>query len=86
MLEQKEVIEPELLDKIAKAVNLPAAAVKNLNDVAAIDIIANVFANHSSAVSYYPSFNPVDKVAELYERMLKEKSELIEKLQATKRK
>jgi len=86
LLEQKEIIEPELLEKVAKALKVPVEAIKNFNEEAAINIIANTFTDHSAAVNYYPSFNPVDKVVELYERMLKEKNELIEKLQSDKKK
>jgi hypothetical protein len=39
--------------------------------------------NDNSASVHY-SFNPVDKIIELYERMLKEKDELIEELQGGK--
>ena len=35
---------------------------------------------HDNSASVKYSFNPVDKIIELYERMLKEKDELITKL------
>jgi hypothetical protein len=36
--------------------------------------------DNAGSVFYNPIYNPIDKIVELYERMLKEKNELIEKL------
>ena len=52
---------------------------------AAITIVANNVNNNDHAAGnslfmYQPSFNPVDKVVELYERLLKEKDAEIEVL------
>jgi transcriptional regulator with XRE-family HTH domain len=85
LLESKEVIEPEILEQVSKVLGVTPEAIKNFNEEAAINIIGNTVNNHDNAavVNYYPSFNPVDKVMELYERMLnseKEKNELLEKL------
>jgi hypothetical protein len=60
------------------------------------NIVVNTVNNHDNATGnsvfmYYPTFNPIDKIVQLYdenialyERMPKEKNELLEKL--TKRK
>jgi transcriptional regulator with XRE-family HTH domain len=85
LLESKEMIEPEILEQVSKVLGVTPEAIKNFNEEAAINIIGNTVNNHDNAaiVNYYPSFNPVDKVMELYERMLKtekEKNELLEKL------
>ena len=40
----------------------------------------NEHREEQGSVFYNPTFNPIDKVVELYERMLKEKDALIEKL------
>lgn len=90
LLESKEVIEPEILEQVSKVLGVTPDAIKNFNEEAAINIIGNTVNNHDNAaiVNYYPSFNPVDKVMELYERMLnseKEKNELLEKLLNEKR-
>ena len=93
LLEQKEVIEPELLEQVAKALKVPADAIKNFDEDAAINYI-NTFndnsVNHGANFNYKCSFNPIDKWAEeiaenrkLYERLLqaeKEKIELLQKL------
>jgi transcriptional regulator with XRE-family HTH domain len=49
LLEQKEVIEPELLEQVAKALKVPAEAIKNFDEEAAINIISNTVNNHDNA-------------------------------------
>lgn len=90
--EQKEVVEPALLEQVARVSKVPVDAIKNFEDEAAINIIGNTVTNHdnSAVVNYYPNFNPLDKWVEeiadnrrLYERLLqaeKEKMELLKQL------
>ncbi len=82
--EKRDKLEQEILDKIAKALDIPVEAITELEQGTAINIVANTFDNQSSAVNWCPTFNPLDKVVELYdekialyERMLKEKDEAI---------
>lgn len=89
LLEQKEVVEDDLLEKVAKALKVPVEAIKNFDERAAINIISNTFSDFkdnaiASAMNYQCSFNPIDKVVELYEKMLKEKDELINSLKSEK--
>jgi hypothetical protein len=94
LLEQKEVIEQELLEQVAKALKLPSEAIKNFDEEAAISFIGNTFTNNDNSatlngcytIHYDPTFNPIDKIIELYERLLKEKDEQIEKLRKEKKK
>lgn len=81
-LEQKESLDTEMLEKIATALKVPVAAIKNFSEETAINFISSTF-NHSGLFNYNCtlSFNPIDKIVELYERMLKDKSEMIEKLE-----
>ncbi|TWP24626.1 XRE family transcriptional regulator [Apibacter muscae] len=88
-LENKEIIEEETLEKIAKFLNLPVEAIKNFNDETTVSFISNTFNNtHGFMYSTYTdcAFNPIEKIIELYnekealyERMLKEKNALLEK-------
>ncbi|MGN6212535.1 hypothetical protein [Parafilimonas sp.] len=64
-------------------------AIKNFDEQAAINIIANTVTNYDNAsvFNYYPTFNPIDKIISLYdekialyERMLKDKDGMIEEL------
>jgi transcriptional regulator with XRE-family HTH domain len=80
-LEQKAEIEEDLLAKIADALQVPIEAIKNYDDKGVVNIISNSFADNSgTAVAVCHSVNPIDKVAELYERMMKEKDGQIELL------
>lgn len=94
-LEDKEVIEPELLQEIAHALKVPVEAIKNFDENSAVNYI-NTFQdnsiNHGAFMGNYGTynFNPIDKWVEaleenkkLYERLLqaeKEKNALLEKM------
>lgn len=80
LLEQKETLDAPTLDKVAKALGVTAEVIKNFSEDAAINIMSSTLHDNSGSVFYNPTFNPIDKVVELYERMLKEKDTLIEKL------
>ena len=73
-LEQKEVVDDETLNKVAGVLNIPVEAIKNMTDEGAINIVATTFSSHDTstlhAVNYFPTFNPIDKIVELYERLL----------------
>ena len=93
LLEQKEVIEQELLEQVAKALKVPSEAIKNFDEEAAISFIGNTFTNNDNSatlngytIHYDPTFNPIDKIVELYDRLLKEKDDQIEKLKKEKKK
>jgi transcriptional regulator with XRE-family HTH domain len=84
-MEQAKQMDDERLLAIAKALNVTTDAIKNFNENAAFNIIANTYYNHASSVKY--EFNPLEKILQLYdekialyERMIKEKNDLIEKL------
>jgi transcriptional regulator with XRE-family HTH domain len=84
-LEQSEHVEDDRLEEVGKALGISADAIKNFNEETALSIISNTFNDNSvlNGVLYNPTFNPIDKIVELYERMLKlerEKIELMEKM------
>lgn len=86
--EKKEKIEQEIIEKIAKALDIPVEAISELEQGTAINIISSTFNDSSAVNNYYPTFNPIDKIVQLYdeknalyERMLKEKNSIIELLQ-----
>jgi transcriptional regulator with XRE-family HTH domain len=90
LLEAKEEIEPDILEQVAKVLKVPEQAIKSLDEEQAVNIISSTFNDHSIgyAQTYSPTFNPIDKVVQLYdekillyERMLKDKTEMIEKLE-----
>ncbi|HIC8646135.1 TPA: helix-turn-helix domain-containing protein [Elizabethkingia meningoseptica] len=90
LLEQKETIEQDILAKISEILKIPVEAIENLDEEQAVNIIANTFGDHG--IGYQrndnPVFNPLDQVIKLheekialYERMLKEKDEMMAKLE-----
>lgn len=90
LLEQKEIIEDPLLKKISEALKIPVEAFQNFDEEQAVNIIANTFDNGAmlNGINYNPTFHPMDKVLQLheekialYERMLKEKDEMMTKLE-----
>ncbi|TWP30834.1 XRE family transcriptional regulator [Apibacter muscae] len=78
--EQKEQLEDKILEKVSQALKVPVEAIKNMNDEATINYINTFNDKVESFNSYNCTFNPLDKVVELYERMIKDRDELIEKL------
>ena len=84
LLEAKEEIEPGLLQQVATVLKVPKEAIENFDELAAINIISNTFQDfkdNAVANANHCTFNPLDKISELYERMLKDKTDLIEKLE-----
>lgn len=82
-MEQSETIEDEVLEKVAGALGVSAEAIKNYSDEAVFNIIGNTYNDNSSSLNYQCSFNPIDKVVQLFE----EKVALLERLlQAEKEK
>jgi transcriptional regulator with XRE-family HTH domain len=75
-LETKETVDSPILEQVARVLKV------NNHDNA----------TGNSLFMYYPTFNPIDKIMQLYdekiqlyERMLKEKNEVLEKLLAKKK-
>ncbi|WP_413514111.1 XRE family transcriptional regulator [Myroides odoratus] len=87
LLEQKAVIEPVLLQQISKVLQIPVEAIENFDEQQAINIISSTFNDHAVGVIMNNN-NPIDKLIQLhedkialYERMLKEKEEMMQRLE-----
>jgi len=82
-LEQREALDREMIEKVAAALKVSPEAISNFNEEAAITIVSNTFNDEASAYSmnYKCSFNPIDKVVELYEALLKSEREKIDLLE-----
>lgn len=76
-LEQKSTIEKETLEKIAEIMKIPVEAIKNFNEAGVINIISSSLHDNSGVVMYNPVFNPMGKVFELYDKIIKSKDEEI---------
>ncbi|MCI1648556.1 MAG: helix-turn-helix domain-containing protein [Bacteroides sp.] len=79
--EKKDKLEQEVLEKIAQALDIPVEAITEMEDGASINIVANTFDNQSSAVNWCPTFNPIDKIVELYDKLLESEKEKVALLQ-----
>ena len=85
-LEQSEEIEDSTLEKIASVLGVSKEAIKNYSDEVVFNVISNTYHNSSSdhstliasSVNYQPTFNTVEKIAELYERLLSSEREKLE--------
>lgn len=90
LLEQKETVESDILAQVAQILKVPAEAIENFDEEQAINIIANTFNDEAfignSGGTY--QINPIEKIVQLheekialYERMLKEKDEMMNRLE-----
>ncbi|MBP1222081.1 helix-turn-helix domain-containing protein [Flavobacterium sp. 1355] len=91
-MENSESVDEEKLIQVAKALGVSVEAIKNFSEEAIFNIIGNTINNNDNAsmnsnIQYQPTFNPLDKVVELYERLVqseKDKVEYLEKLMKLK--
>lgn len=93
LLEQKEEVEEKLLRQVGEILRIPVEAFQNFDEEQVVNIISNTVNNNdnssgNSLYNYYPTFNPIDKIVQLYdekialyERMLKEKDEMMARLE-----
>jgi transcriptional regulator with XRE-family HTH domain len=87
-IEQSADVDGEALEKIAKVLGLSPEAIKAFTEEAIFNIISNTFHNTSSdnstliasSLNYQPTFNTVEKIVELYERLLASEREKVELL------
>lgn len=84
-IESSETVDEQKLLLIAEALGVTAEAIKNFTEEAVINYFNNNFYDNSQSTvgNNLCTFNPLDKVVELYERLLeaeKEKVALLEQL------
>jgi transcriptional regulator with XRE-family HTH domain len=80
-LEQKEALDADMLEKIAAILKVPVEAIKNFDDDTIFNIIGNTYHDSASSVNYLPTFNPIDKIVELYDALVKSEREKVEMLE-----
>ena len=82
-IEQSAEVENDALERIAKILGVPVEGIKKFNEEAVFNIIGNTVNNHDQAAffNYYPTFNPIEKLVELFE----ENKKLYERLLASER-
>ena len=90
-IEKQEKIDPELLKRIAQVIGVSPDMIENFDEEKAVYNINNTnfndntFEQGSTAAPISQQFNPVEKVVELYERLLKSEREKIEILMNSKK-
>ena len=95
LIEQKEIIDANLLRQISSVLKIPVEAFQNFNEEQAINVISSTFNDNAQVGAVINNYNPVDAVLKLheekmalyermlkeYERMLKEKDDMIAKVE-----
>ena len=79
--ENTEILEDNILNNVAKALNIPVDSIKNFSEEGVVSIFGNNYQDEavSYAVHYKCTFNPLEKVVSLYD----EKVELLERMLKT---
>jgi transcriptional regulator with XRE-family HTH domain len=90
LLEQKEEVEEELLRQVGEILRIPVEAFQNFDEEQAVNIISNTFNKEAFIANSGGKFliNPLEEIKKLheekivlYERMLKEKDEMMARLE-----
>lgn len=87
LLEQKETIDPSILERISKVLDVPVEYFQKLDDEQAVNIYENTFGDN--AFNYGTiNFHPVEEIRKLhdekmalYERMVKAQDDMIARLE-----
>jgi len=90
MLEQKDIIEDSLLKQISNSLKIPVEAFQNFDEEKAVNLISCNFSDNAMFNNRIDVFNnnPIEEIKKLhdekialYERMLKEKDEMMARLE-----
>lgn len=90
LLEQRETIENQLLEKISEVLKIPVEAFQNFDEEQAVNLISCTFSDNAMFNNRIKvqNINPIDKIVQLheekialYERMLNEKDEMMSRLE-----
>ena len=85
LIENSEIIDDEIIFQIAKILNVTAEVIKEFNESQAFYSIENKVDNTTisdNAHGIHQVFSPIEKVVELYERLLASEKEKIEILKS----
>lgn len=66
-IENSETVEDDKLQEIAKALEVNLEVLKNFSEEAVFNIIGNTYHDNSSSLNYGCTFNPIDKLIEVFE-------------------
>jgi transcriptional regulator with XRE-family HTH domain len=83
-IEQSESIDDDKLEKVAKALGLTKEGIKNFSEESIFHNINNFndnSINNGPLNNFHCTFNPLDKVVELYERLVEAEKEKVKYLE-----
>ena len=84
-MEQSESLEDSKLEEVAKVLGVTKEGIENFSEETVLNVISNTFNSNDSstlnAINVQPSFNPVDKVVDLYERLVEAEKEKVRYLE-----
>ncbi|GAA6769139.1 helix-turn-helix transcriptional regulator [Flavobacterium sp. CGRL1] len=85
IIENSETVDEEKLKAIAEVLGVSAEGIKNFSEEAVLNNIQNNYEgsviNSGPVVNHNCNFNPLDKVVELYERLVKAEKDKVEYLE-----
>jgi len=79
-IENAEIVDDNIINQIAEILNVPSEAIKNFDESLAVYYINNKIENSTiqeNGHGIHQVFSPIDKVVELYERLLESEKEKI---------
>ncbi len=79
--EKRDKLDQEILEKIAKVLDIPVEAITEVDNDSSINIFSGTWNDNAVAQNYHPSFNPIDKIVELYDKLLQSEKEKVAMLQ-----
>jgi transcriptional regulator with XRE-family HTH domain len=79
LLEQKETIDPTILQQVSAVLKIPVEAFQKFDEEQAVNIISNTFNDQSNGYNYYPqiTINPIEKWIEALEEIKRLNAEVI---------
>ncbi|MDC6387903.1 helix-turn-helix transcriptional regulator [Maribacter sp. PR1] len=84
-IENSEKVDDAKLEEIAKALGVTKEGIENFSEENVLNIISNTFTSNDSstinAINVQPNFNPLDKVVELYERLVQAEKDKVSYLE-----
>jgi transcriptional regulator with XRE-family HTH domain len=85
-MESSQDVEEERLQKVATALGVTPEAIRHFSEEALFNNINSIHDTHENSVNTFHvvnyQFNPIEKIVELYERLLKSEREKVELLQS----
>lgn len=66
-IENSETIDDDKLQEISKALDVNIEVLRNFSEEAVFNVIGNTYHDNSSSLNYGCTFNPIDKLVEIFE-------------------